>query len=329
MTSLWRDDIDPDHDLHKVMIKRDKLVDSARDGRIVKIKVYYPVLEPNSNVQEKLPVIVWSHGLGGSVDGSAFQSRFVASHGYVVVHVQHHGTDSSLWEGKEGHPWDIIRQTNIPRSATLDRFKDIPFALDQLPEWLKQYPEIEAIADLSNMGMSGHSFGALTTQVMAGMMFPDDSGKLRRAREERFKVGILYSPGPISHLSMDDPADINGLIDMPLLHITGTEDSSPVEDWDYLKRLVIYENTHKVEKHLLIIKDGDHMVFTGSRGKLGQNPHREKHERILKTISLAYWDAMLKDDNVAKSWLNDGGFAEWLGEEGEFSQSLTLGAFLK
>lgn len=313
MASLWRDNIEPDQDLHKVMIKRDKLYDAARDNRLVKIKVYYPV-----GVTEKCPVIVWSHGLGGSVDGAAFLSRFIASHGYIIVHVQHHGTDSTLWEGQKGHPWDIIRQTTIPRSATLNRFKDIPFALDYLPTWLKDYPEIEAIADLSTMGMSGHSFGSLTTQVMAGMMFPDEEGKLRRAREERFTSGILYSPGPISHLSLDDPADINGLIDLPMLHMTGTDDSSPVEDWDYKKRLVIYEHTVKADKHLLILKDGDHMVFNGSRGKLGQNVNREKHEGIIKVISLAYWDATLKKDEAAKNWLTAGDAVKWLGAEASF-----------
>ena len=60
------------------------------------------------------------------------------------------------------------------------------------------------------------------------------------------------------------------------------------------------------------------MVFTGSRGKLGQSPHREKHERILKIASLAYWDAMLKNDRAAKAWLTEGGFVQWLGDEGTF-----------
>ena len=45
-------------------------------------------------------------------------------------------------EGKDGHPWDIIRQMNIPRSASLDRFKDVPFALDQLPAWMEAHPEV-------------------------------------------------------------------------------------------------------------------------------------------------------------------------------------------
>jgi len=323
MPEYWRNGIDPAHDPLKVMIKRDVLHDADRDDRPIKLKVYYPVLKDDSGAQvrdgqTKLPVIIWSHGLGGSVDGAAFLSRFLASHGFILVHVQHHGTDSSLWEGKEGHPWDIIRKMQIPRSATMNRFYDVPFVLDHLAEWMAQFPEISDQADLNTIGMSGHSFGSLTTQVMAGMMFPDENGRLVNLRDGRFKAGILYSPGPIAHLGLDDPDDVYGTISIPLLHITGTDDASPVEDWDYKKRLVVYENTVRAEKQLLIIKDGDHMVFNGSRGKLGQNPNREKHETIIKIAALAYWEAALQQDHAAHSWLTDGGITDWLGAEGSF-----------
>jgi pimeloyl-ACP methyl ester carboxylesterase len=232
------------------------------------------------------------------------------------VNVQHHGTDSSLWEGKEGHPWDIIRSQKIERSATLNRFKDVPFVLDQLPAYFK---ENDMNADLSALGMSGHSFGALTTQVMGGMLFPDADGILQKFRDDRFTAGILYSPGPIAHLGVDAPEDIYGAIDIPLFHMTGTQDASPVENWDYTKRLVVYENSNRAEKHLLVIKDGDHMVFNGSRGKLGANPNKDKHEGIIKIAALAYWDMMLKKDEAANKWFTGSGLKNWLGDEGEFS----------
>ncbi len=321
MPEFWCEDIDSKNFPMKVMIERDTLIDTARDDRPVKIKLYYPLLETDTRtgmVSSKLPIIIWSHGLGGSVDGAAFLSRFIASHGFILLHVQHHGTDSSLWEGKPGHPWDVIRATKIERSATLNRFHDVPFVLNQLPEWLKAHPQIEAIADLDNLGMSGHSFGAMTTQVMAGMMFPDEQGKLRRLREERFKAGIAYSPNPIDHLGLDSPEDVYGLIDLPMLHMTGTDDSSPIEAWDYTKRTDVYKNITKAKQHLLVLKDGDHMVFSGSRGKLGDNPNREKHEEIIKIGALAYWQASLNGDKAAQEWLSGDGFKEWLGDEATF-----------
>lgn len=328
MPELWSDQINEDDDLHKVMIKRDKLTDTSRDDRPVKIKVYYPVFNeedlsgrsaparPRQN--KKCPVIVWSHGLGGSVDGAAFLSRYIASYGYVILHVQHHGTDSTMWEGKPGHPWDIIRDMKISRETTLNRYKDIPFVLDNFVAWLEQYPEIKDIADLSTMGVSGHSFGALTTQVMAGMTFPDEKGNLLSFKENRFKAGVLYSPGSVEHLGDLNWEDVYSKIDLPLFHMTGTDDGSPISDLGYEIRLAVYEHTHLAEKHLLVIKDGDHMVFNGSRGKLGQNPNRDLHERIIKVSALAYWDMMLKGDEAAREWLTQGGFNGWLGDNGEF-----------
>lgn len=302
-----------DHEPHRVLIARDQLVDDARDHRVVPIKVYYPV----NHGLTGLPVILWSHGLGGSVDGASFLSRFLASHGYVIVHVQHAGTDSGLWEGKKGHPWDIIRQTHIPREATLNRMADIPFVVNQLPEWMKAHEDIACHADLSTLGMSGHSFGALTTQVMCGQMFPDQAGKLMSYAEPRFKAGILYSPVPIAHMALDDPRDIYGAINRPLLHMTGTDDASPIEHFGYEHRLVVYEHA-PAPKYLFTLKDGDHMVYNGSRGKLGASANRDKHEALIKIMALAYWDYQLKGDAGAGEWLTGGAIGPYLGDDGTF-----------
>lgn len=313
MGGLWRDGLTPDHEPYRVLIARDKLVDAARDDRIVPIKVYYPVEHDLASI----PVVVWSHGLGGSVDGASFLSRFLAAQGYIIVHVQHAGTDSGLWEGQKGHPWDIIRKTHIPREATLARFADISFVLDQLPVWIRHNADIDPYADLSKLGMSGHSFGSLTTQVLCGQMFPDKEGRLRSYADPRFKAGILYSPVPVDHLALDDPRDIYGAIDRPLLHMTGTDDASPIEHFGYEHRLVVYEHSQP-PKYLLTLKDGDHMVYNGSRGKLGASAHRDKHEALIRITALAYWDFMLKGDEAAGKWLTGGGFGAYLGSDATF-----------
>ena len=92
--------------------------------------------------------------------------------------------------GKRGHPWDVIRKIEIPRSASLNRFADIPFVLDQLEGWLETHPDIQAMADLKTCGISGHSFGALTTQVLAGQMFPTENGDLISFHDKRFQSGL-------------------------------------------------------------------------------------------------------------------------------------------
>jgi len=314
MSQFWRPDIAPDHEPYPVRMVRGELTDSIRGNRVVPLKMYYPQEESLRDI----PLIVWSHGLGGSIDGAAFVSRFLCARGYVVLHVQHKGTDSGLWEGKPGHPWDIIKAMEIPRSASLARFMDVPFVLDNLEEWLFQFEDINGRIDLKNIGMSGHSFGAMTTQVMLGQQFPDEQGILQDYSDPRFKAGILYSPVPAFHLTGELPDRIYGSIDRPVFHMTGTDDSSPVEGFDYTRRLAVYEYSHKAEKMLVILNDGDHMIYNGSRGKLGQNPNRDKHETIIKIAALAYWDAKLKVDKAAKEWLTGGGFATYLNGNGTF-----------
>lgn len=311
---FWNPDIGLDVHPAKVVLKRGEFVDESRrdaDGnaRIVPYKIYYPENHP----AKSYPTIIWSHGFGGNRDGASFLSRYIASHGYVVVHPTHIGTDSSLWEGKPGHPWDILRQIKIKREDTLERFRDIPFVLDQLHVWAQKNPGSKM--DLSALGMSGHSFGAMTTQAMAGMKFPDMDNALISLRDDRFQAGIVYSPVPIDHISDEPHEALYGPIDIPLLHMTGTEDESPLEGYGYEHRRLMHDHTDHPESYWLVKEGGDHMVYNGTRGKLKVNPLKERHEEIIKAISLAFWEAKLRGDQAAQDWLAGQGAALFLDED--------------
>lgn len=311
---FWNDHVSPDKAPYDVLIKRGKFNDSARAGRTVPYKIYHPA---PGQATGPFPVVIWSHGLGGSRDGASFLSRYIAGYGYVVVNIQHEGTDSSLWEGKEGHPWDNIRAAKIPRKKTLQRFCDVPFVLDELAALTEQYPLIAKEMDMENIGMSGHSFGAITTQVMAGQRL----GKGRRKydlHEPRFRAAIAYSPSPTYNHSKDSHEDIYGGMKIPMLFMTGTEDASPISGKSYHYRLPIFEHAGGDENHLLVLEGGDHMVFAGSRGKLADNPKRETHEAVIRIASLAFWDMYLKNDTAARDWLTGGDFEAWLNGEGEY-----------
>lgn len=318
---FWRPDITQEAGPAKVLLKRGEFVDDSRtndDGstRVIPFKVYHPVYDEGQ--EQQCPVIIWSHGYGGNRDGASFLSRFLASYGYIIVHLTHIGTDSSLWEGKEGHPWDVLRQTKISRSTTLNRFMDVPYVLDQLPSWVQDYPEIAALADLNKLGMSGHSFGALTTQVMAGQNVPNDEGDLMSLKEKRFTAGVLYSPVPVFATTKAEGHDVYGSITLPLMHMTGTQDTSPLESFDYDHRFTIYNETVKADKYLLVKQGGDHMVYNGTRGKLDANPNRELHEDIIKMTALAFWDAWLKEDEAAHDWLVGEGLQTYINGNATF-----------
>ena len=70
----WTPRISVRDNSYRVLLKRGEFVDSDRDDRVVPYKIYYPV----EHDLKKMPVIVWSHGFGGSRDGASFISRFIA-----------------------------------------------------------------------------------------------------------------------------------------------------------------------------------------------------------------------------------------------------------
>src|ERR1700744_4715141 len=69
----------------------------ARRQRAVPVKIYYPRTGAGP-----FPVIIFSHGLGGSREGYEYLGQYWAAHGYVSVHVQHPGSDDGLWRNV---PW--------------------------------------------------------------------------------------------------------------------------------------------------------------------------------------------------------------------------------
>ncbi len=284
---------------HRVLLKRGDFIDESRDGRKVPYKIYYPT----SHDLKTSPVIIWSHGFGGNRDGASFISRHLAGQGYTLIHITHDGTDSSLWEGKPGHPWDILQKVHISRETTLNRFYDVPFVIDQVKKWSEEHPEIGQYMDLSQIGMSGHSFGAMTTQVMAGQKFPAKDGTLLDLKDDRITCGISYSPTSIAHLSNAPPEQLYGNISIPLFHMTGTQDDSPLDGYGYEHRLIISKHAGHEDQYVQILDGGDHMIYNGTRGKLANNEKREEHEQEIIHASQAFWDAYLKKDKNALEWL--------------------------
>tara|TARA_R110002124_G_scaffold129483_1_gene291008 strand:+ start:315174 stop:316151 length:978 start_codon:yes stop_codon:yes gene_type:complete len=310
----WRTDPTP---ADKVLIARGKWIDTDRGDRAVLYKIYQPApIEGMEQSDKKLPVIIWSHGLGGTRDGAGFVARYLASFGYIIVHIQHHGTDSSLWEGKAGHPWDNIRAAKIPRKAALQRYQDVPFAIRCLKTAKNIDDTLYQRMDFDNMGMSGHSFGAGTSQIMAGQTLGRGK-RLYQYKQEDFKAGIIYSPIP-SFNRQDDAAVVYGAIDIPLFHMTGTDDGSPLDNTGYEPRLEVYEAIDKADQHLFVLEDGDHMIYSGSRGQLGASDNRERHEELILISSLAFWDSYLRHDKNALHWLTGDGFDTYLASDGYY-----------
>lgn len=305
-STLWRPDAAAGP--YGVRIERGEWQDAAR-LRSVPYKIY----RPEHMNEGAHPVVMWSHGLGGTRDGAGFLGRYMASHGYIHVHIQHDGTDDSLWRGMDGHPWDNIRKAHIPWETVRNRYLDAVFAADQLEAMNAGDALLAGKLDLSRLGMSGHSFGALTTQVMCGQLAGRETPE--NLADARFRAGVLYSPVPAFRHQLGGK-DVYATIDRPMLHMTGSADTSPVEGFGPDRRLEVFEHAGNPEQTLFFLNGADHMVYNGSRGQLEAYDGIARHQDMINILSLAWWQWHLNGDSDARAWVDGPGVAAWLEGEG-------------
>jgi len=108
------------------------------------------------------PLIVFSHGLGGIRLQSNYYTVALASHGYVVVSPDHEG-DTLV---------DLLRAGTVNANTTLDSFVDRPLDVIFLMDHFTSMPAGDALGRIINgdrIGVTGHSFGAITSLRVAGM----------------------------------------------------------------------------------------------------------------------------------------------------------------
>jgi dienelactone hydrolase len=279
--------------------------DSARN-RKVPVKIYYPQKGPGP-----FPVIVFSHGLGGSRENYEYLGRHWAGHGYVSVHVQHLGSDDAVWQGSEQPRQALIQAAADLRNA-LNRPKDVSFVLDRLEALNRDVSPLHGHLDLHAIGMAGHSFGAWTTLAVAGQSF----GLRHEASlaDPRIKAAIEMSA---SVPKRDDLGWAYAKISLPILHMTGTLDDSPIGDTKAAERRIPFDRIQASGQYLVTFQGGDHMIFSGRRLQSGGGEKDARFQDLILQGTTAFWDAYLKGDAAAKSWLSRGGYAGALGGDGK------------
>jgi predicted dienelactone hydrolase len=299
---------------YQVDIVRYDWLDTKRD-RKVPAKIYYP-----ESGDGPFPVIIFSHGLGGSREGYEYLGRHWTSHGYVSVHLQHLGGDNAVWEGA---PLTEVMQ-NMRKSAAdianaTNRPLDVKFAIDQVEKMNENDPALKKRLDLARIGVAGHSFGAYTVLAIAGETFVTRGGQEVSGADPRVKAAIPMSAPLASNRLRPDAAFAK--IKIPCLHMTGTKDTSPIGMSDPSDRRVPFDHIKGSDQFLITFKDGDHMIFSG-RGVLPGGGKDDLIQSYIKMSSIAFWDAYLKGDAKAKTWLTGDGFSAALGSDGAFEKKL-------
>ena len=167
------------------------------------------------------PVLMFSHGSCGFPTQSLFLTALVASYGYVVVAPPHPGNTLSEY------PTCGTPGAQVPSAA--ERPRDILYALDQMLA-ANDDPNSPFFAsmDPDRIGMSGHSFGGLTTY---GVLTLDD----------RFKVAMPMAPAVLNNPHVTIPSlmmlgQVDSVVNLPAIRTAYANATAP-------KLLVEIENT--------------------------------------------------------------------------------------
>lgn len=277
--------------------------DIAR-GRDVPVRIRMP------DGAGRAPLILFSHGLGGSLDGGSLWAQAWADAGLIVIHLQHPGSDRSIFQtgvrrsrrmlnGGSGGLGGTLRAAMTPQQLEA-RVRDVKFVLDYIQGRLREGGCLLARADLARVGMSGHSFGAHTTQALAGQAFAQTHAS---TLEPRIRASIAFSPSPPS-VGSDKQAMAQ--VHRPFFSITGTADVTPAAAG---VRAADRERPFRAmppgDKYLLVIAGANHADFSGNQTGI---PGRRPNEHVRKAVidsTIAFWRWTLLGDRAAKAKLDD------------------------
>ena len=247
------------------------------------------------------PLVLWSHGLGGGREGGEVWGQAWAAGGLAVLHLQHPGSDTETLRGG-------LRELRAAAAAEqlLARVGDVRFVLDELERQHAAAAEPWRSMRLDAVGLGGHSFGAQTTQAIAGQRFAGGA----TLGDRRPRAFIAFSPSSPRQAGLS-VAESFGAIVRPFLAITGSADGDPFGSYDGGEpRAQVFEALPPGQRALLWLDGADHMTFAGSalRRLPAWGPFR-RHEpaaqrqaaqhEIVARITTDWWRAQLLGDAAA------------------------------
>lgn len=270
---------------------------AARE-RSVPARLYWPAA---SGRKAPVPLIVFSHGLGGSRKGYSYLGEGWSARGTASLHIQHVGSDQALWAGNPLLLLDRLDGAADEREA-IARTRDVRFGLDRL---LDRDSPFAAAIDRTCIVAAGHSYGANTTLILTGAQVVRD-GRPLGDRDSRFSASIVISAPPF--YGETDLASVLASVDVPTLHVTTTEDTirlpgrySGVQD-----RIDIFNAIPTPQKALVVFQGGSHSVFTDrslrSGGPLNPLVKRATTEATLAFLELAHRSDPAPLEGWSRTW---------------------------
>ncbi len=272
------------------------------------------------------PVIVFSHGAGGSGQNYFPLTGFWATHGYVVIQPTH--SDSIALRREKGEqvpasPRELVNEYRFNTDDWINRVRDLTLIMDSLNDLEERLPQLKGKMDQKRIGVGGHSYGAFTSQMIGGALLDLPNGpKAQSFSDDRPRALMLLSPQGKTQ---------NGLIESswknmtrPTMSMTGSNDTGvmgQLASW----REDPFTYSPPGDKYLVFIDGAFHMSFTGALAQ-ADNPQMARRPMMarlvgrtnqkaifdyVKIASIAFWDAYLKTDANAKAYLKSNSLIEY------------------
>lgn len=275
----------------------DIVLHDAKRNKDLHMRIFYP------NDAGSYPIIVFSHGAGGSQICCESLTRHWATYGYVTLLPTH---DDSILQRRDSGEEEIdflkaVRDAVKNPTVWENRPEDISFVLDSLPSLQDGAPALYRKMDRNHIGVGGHSMGASTADALAGALVDLPGHPATNFADSRVKAVLLLSPQGPGEFGLTDHSWDH--VTLPLMSMTGSLDSGANGQGPNWKKIP-FERSQPGDKYHVFIEGASHMSFIVARTLM---PVRAREgEAILgysNAASLAFWDAYLKADTAAKDYL--------------------------
>ena len=256
----------------------------TRRQRPVPVRLYLPL------AGQAVPLVVFSHGIGGSRRGYSWLGQHFARHGIAGLHLQHVGSDRDLWTGSI---FSVIGrlQDAAQDSEAIHRAQDLRFALDTLLT-----SELAPRVDASRIVAAGHSYGANTTLLASGARV-EREGRVVALRDERVRAAIVISAPPF--YGEAEPRKVLQAVTVPSLHVTCTEDIIRIPGYysGSQDRVAVFDATGSTRKWLAVFAGGSHRMFTDRSGSGGVTLNPQVKEAT-RALALAFLQTVFDGDDA-------------------------------
>jgi predicted dienelactone hydrolase len=243
--------------------------------------------------QGPYPMVIFSHGNGGIRMQSVFLTVHLATHGYVVVALDHEGnTLSDLFDAGSGIPNDLL-------TVAQDRPVDVKVVVDEMLARNEAEGNLfSGLIDANEIGITGHSFGGYTSMASAVL-------------DPRIKASAPLAPPNAIALAVVGAAAQNTKIDT-FIFAGGRDLTLPFED----NQQSSFDTLPDERRLLLNILDAGHFTFSDicifdlervaqlagidTQGVLGdgcgpENIDAERGHALTNTFVTVFFNSVLRD----------------------------------